>query len=84
MYWYFKCYWIFLLKICNKYYYFYNTKVYLLNKLYITWQIFIYNNNLILGLILFKNLTEISIILLNYNIFLLEIFLDIKIILILK
>lgn len=83
MYWYIKYYWIFLLNnnsnigsIKINYFLIDNT-----NKILC---LFVYLNNLILGLILFKNLSELVIIILNYNIFLIELYLDIKIILILK
>ncbi len=82
MYWYFKYDRIFLLTnkylIINKFY----IKI-LLNKYYDINNLILFLNSLILGLLVFKNISEIIVIIISINNFIIQINYDINIILIL-
>lgn len=84
MYWYFKYDRIFLLSNLNKSFYYKLLKFTILIFNLLNYDIILFLNSVILGLLVFKNITEISIIILNLNNLILELNFEITIIIILN
>lgn len=84
MYWYFKYDRIFLLSTLNKKFCYKLLKFTILIFNLLNYDIILFLNSVILGLLVFKNITEISIIILNLNNLILELNFEITIIIILN
>lgn len=71
---------IFLFLLSNKLF----LITYLLNFFFKHTTAYLFLNNLIVGIFIFKNVTHINIIIIKFNFFIIELFIDINIILLLK